>query len=129
MSSIINILLVDDEHDVKFIFNMNFRKWERMGFINLNYCSNAEDALFYLEKNQNPPVEIVLSDINMPGLSGIDLLTKVKQKYNEVDVFMISAYGSDLYTNKSKTLGADDYFTKQVDSTNLKARIKELYSF
>lgn len=121
------ILVVDDEKDIKTLFEQRFRKEIRNGEINFVFAHSGEDALTYLKENNHEAV-LILSDINMPGMSGLDLLGQIKQKYNEPPpvVMMITAYGDAENYNRAMELGADDFITKPVDFKELKEKIKTL---
>jgi two-component system, chemotaxis family, chemotaxis protein CheY len=119
-----HVLVVDDEFDVQILFEQRFRKEMRSGEITFAFAFNADAALEYLSSNVNR-VTVILSDINMPGKSGLDLLERVKREFKDPPpvMMMITAYGDDLNFQKAKQLGADDFFTKPVDFLKLKERI------
>lgn len=121
------ILVVDDEHDIKTLFEQRFRKEIRSNDIKFAFAHSGEDALSYLKDNSHEAV-LILSDINMPGMSGLDLLGQIKQNYNEPPpvVVMITAYGDAENYNRAMELGADDFITKPVDFKELKEKIKTL---
>lgn len=121
------ILIVDDERDVKALFEQRFRKEIRNNELELDFAHSGEEALNYLiEKKQH--VVLILSDINMPGMSGLDLLAKIKQKFNLPPpiVMMITAYGDEENYKTAMKLGADDYLTKPLDFNQLKEKIKTI---
>ena len=119
------ILVVDDEQDVKTLFEQRFRKEIKSGVVNFVFAFSGEEALSYLRVHKHEAV-LILSDINMPGMSGLDLLEEIKQKFNEPPpiVMMITAYGDDENFKAAKELGADDFLTKPVDFTLLKEKLK-----
>jgi len=121
------ILVVDDEKDIQPLFEQRFRREIRKGEIQFDFAHSGEEALQYLHKNNQEAV-LILSDINMPGMSGLELLDKIKQEYNEPPpvVMMITAYGDSENYNQAMELGADDFITKPVDFTALKEKIKTL---
>ena len=90
-----NILVVDDEQDVELLFKQRFRKSIREGEINIDFAFSGEDALAFLRQPGSTDIALILSDINMPGMTGFELLEKVKSEYPELKVMMISAYGDD----------------------------------
>lgn len=114
------ILVVDDEPDVEALIRQNFRREIREGRYRFDFALSGEAALDMLEGVTPPPVAIVLSDINMPGMSGIELLTEVREAWPEVDVFMITAYGDATTEAKAHALGAARFLTKPVDFQRLK---------
>ena len=119
------ILIVDDEHDVQILFEQRFRKEIKSGEIDFIFAFSAEEALVYLNNNEHEAV-LILSDINMPGMSGLDLLKHIKQKYHKPPpvVMMITAYGDAENFNIAKELGADDFLTKPLDFNLLKDKLK-----
>ena len=118
------ILVVDDEMDVKVLFEQRFRKEIRENKVEFAFAFSGEEALSYLYRNEHEAV-LILSDINMPGMSGLDLLGKIKQKYTKPApvVMMITAYGDDENYTIAKKLGADDFLTKPVDFNLLKEKL------
>ncbi len=121
------ILVVDDEKDVKLLFEQRFRKEIKKGEVEFAFAYSGEEALQYLNDNLHEAV-LILSDINMPGMSGLQLLETIKSDYNDPPpvVMMITAYGDEENYNIAKTLGADDFLTKPVDFTTLKEKLKTL---
>jgi len=119
------ILVVDDEKDIKILFEQRFRKEIREKTIEFAFAFSGEEALVCIEKYQHEAV-LILSDINMPGMSGLDLLDKIKQKAHTPPPFvmMITAYADDENFKRSMELGADGFLTKPVDFTALKEKIK-----
>jgi len=121
------ILVVDDELDIQPLFEQRFRREIKKGEIQFDFAHSGEEALKYLHKNNQDGV-LILSDINMPGMSGLDLLGKIKKEYNAPPpvVMMITAYGDTENYNTAMKLGADDFITKPVDFTALKEKINTL---
>jgi two-component system, chemotaxis family, chemotaxis protein CheY len=121
------ILVVDDEVDVRGLFEQRFRKEIRNGEMEFVFAFSGEEALIYLTRHEHEAV-LILSDINMPGMSGLELLGHIKQKYLKPPpiVMMITAYGDADNYNAAKTLGADDFLTKPVDFVMLKNKLKIL---
>lgn len=119
------ILVVDDETDVKVLFEQRFRKEIRSGEMNFLFAFSGEQALEYLKANEHEAV-LILSDINMPGMSGLELLREIKERYEKPPpvVMMITAYGDLDNYNQAMKLGADDFLTKPVDFTLLKEKLK-----
>lgn len=122
------ILVVDDERDIQTLFEQRFRKEIRDRWVEFVFAFSGEDALIYLNQHEHEAV-LILSDINMPGMSGLELLEKVKQKYITPPpvVMMITAYGDAENFNTAKRLGADDFLTKPVDFTLLKEKLKMIH--
>ena len=121
------ILVVDDEQDVKILFEQRFRKEIRKGEMNFVFAFSGEEAIDYLRNHMHEAV-LILSDINMPGMSGLELLKHIKQNFVKPPpvVMMITAYGDEENFNTAKGLGADDFLTKPVDFKALKEKLKEL---
>ena len=119
------VLVVDDERDVQVLFEQRFRKEIKNGEIDLVFAFSGEEALQYMNGHEHEAV-LILSDINMPGMSGLELLSHIKQKYHKPPpiVMMITAYGDAENFNTAKELGADDFLTKPVDFTLLKDKLK-----
>jgi two-component system chemotaxis response regulator CheY len=121
------ILVVDDEKDIRPLFEQRFRKEIRNGEIDFVFAYSGEEALACLE-NYNSEAVLILSDINMPGMSGLELLKDIKQK-NHVPppvVMMITAYGDEDNYKMAMELGADDFIIKPLDFNILKEKIKTL---
>ena len=121
------ILVVDDEKDVQILFEQRFRREIREGFFDFVFAFSGEEALDYLNKLNHEAV-LILSDINMPGMTGLELLRQIKEKHYTPPpvVMMITAYGDAENYNQAKKIGADDFLTKPVDFTLLKEKLKSL---
>jgi CheY-like chemotaxis protein len=119
------ILVVDDELDMENLFLQKFRKEIKDGTVIFAFANSGEQALEYMNHNKHEAV-LILSDINMPGMSGLQLLEKIKQKFNALPpiVMMITAYGDAENFNTAMELGADDFLTKPVDFNLLKQKLK-----
>lgn len=121
------VLVVDDETDVKVLFEQRFRKEIRNGEMEFVFAFSGEEALNFMNIHNHEAV-LILSDINMPGMSGLELLQHIKEKYEKPPpiVMMITAYGdAENYSNAMK-LGADDFLTKPLDFTALKDKLKTI---
>lgn len=121
------ILVVDDETDVKALFEQRFRKEIKNGEIQFAFANSGEEALEFMKSHDHEAV-LILSDINMPGMSGLQLLEHIKQQYAAPPpvVMMITAYGDDDNYQQAMKLGADDFLTKPVDFTALKEKLKTI---
>jgi len=117
------LLVVDDEIDVQFLFQQKFRKEIKAGTVQIRYAYNGISALELIESIENRTDYLILSDINMPEMSGIELLKEIKKRYPELKVIMITAYGDEHNFNMAKNLGADDYFTKPLQFDLLKEKL------
>ncbi len=121
------ILVVDDEKDVQVLFEQRFRKEIRDNIIAFVFAFSGEEALNYLNQHEHEhEAVLILSDINMPGMSGLELLERIKKHYQKPPpvVMMITAYGDAENYQTAKRLGADDFLTKPVDFTLLKEKLK-----
>lgn len=121
------ILVVDDEKDIQPLFEQRFRKEIGKGETAFEFAHSGEEALKYLNTHQHKTV-LILSDINMPGMSGLELLERIKQKFELPPPFvmMITAYGDSENYQKAMELGADDFISKPVDFNALKEKIKSI---
>ncbi len=119
------ILVVDDERDIQTLFEQRFRKEIREKEMDFAFAFSGEEALQYMKAHEHEAV-LILSDINMPGMSGLELLQHIKEKYEKPPpvVMMITAYGDDDNYNHAMKLGADDFLTKPVDFAALKEKLK-----
>lgn len=119
------ILVVDDERDIQTLFEQRFRKEIKEQLLEFVFAFSGEEALVYLNMHEHEAV-LILSDINMPGMSGLDLLKHIKQKYHKPPplVMMITAYGDPENLKMASELGADDFLTKPVDFALLKEKLK-----
>lgn len=117
------LLVVDDEIDVQFLFQQKFRKEIKSGEVQLLYAINGMTALELLDAIYEKTDYLVLSDINMPEMNGLDLLKEIKARYPQLKVFMITAYGDEANYNRAINLGADDYFTKPLKFDLLKEKL------
>lgn len=120
------ILVVDDEKDVEMLFKQKFRKEIRANQVEMVFAFSGRDALDILGNTEPPDVMYIFSDINMPGMSGLELLDQVKAKYPSIKVSMISAYGDNDNYNKAIASGAKEFFTKPIDFKSLKDEISSM---
>ena len=119
-------LVVDDERDVEMLFRQKFRKEIRSGLIELEFAFSGQDALDRLQSTQPPDVLYIFSDINMPGMSGLEMLEKIKSQFPQIQVSMISAYGDDDNYDRALKSGAKEFFTKPIDFESLKQEIQQM---
>ncbi|WP_439474018.1 response regulator [Algoriphagus formosus] len=120
------ILIVDDEKDVEMLFRQKFRKEVKSGMLELAFAFSGEEALQVLGSEHPPKVVYVFSDINMPGMNGLELLDNIKQQFPHIQVSMISAYGDLQNYEKAMESGAKEFFTKPIDFITLKAEVNKL---
>ncbi len=121
------ILVVDDEPDVQTLFEQKFRKDIRQQTMEFVFAHSGNEALHYLSKHDHEAV-LILSDINMPGMTGLELLSKIKAQYKTPPpvVMMITAYGDPEMKSSAVQLGADDFLTKPLDFTLLREKLQTL---
>jgi CheY-like chemotaxis protein len=120
------ILVVDDEKDVQVLFEQRFRREIRNKEMEFAFAYSGEEALQYL--NELHEAVLILSDINMPGMSGLELLRHIKEKHHEPPpvVMMITAYGDADNYNTAMKLGADAFLTKPLEFSLLKEKLKAI---
>jgi two-component system, response regulator, stage 0 sporulation protein F len=118
------VIVADDEDDVRLLFAQRFRRELRAEQMTFEYASSGREALEILHR-LNGSVILVLSDINMPEMSGLDLLEEIRTRFPGIDVFLITAYDSNRYRTRAAEQGAAGYFTKPLDFAALKALLLE----
>jgi CheY-like chemotaxis protein len=118
-----NIVIVDDERDVQTLFEQRFRREVRQGLLELHFAFSGEEALALLSHGGIADIVLILSDINMPGMNGLELLKIVKERYPQLKVYMITAYGDAESHRRAVEYGCDDYLTKPIDFKVLKSRM------
>ncbi|MBU1369037.1 MAG: response regulator [Bacteroidetes bacterium] len=117
-------LVVDDEKDVEMLFRQKFRKELRSGLLELEFALSGQEALEMLRSRRPPDVMYIFSDINMPGMTGLELLEIVKTEFPQIKVSMISAYGDTENYDRAISSGAKEFFTKPIDFETLKREIQ-----
>jgi CheY-like chemotaxis protein len=117
------VMVVDDEEDIQSLFKQKFRKEIKAGQIQFYFALSAEAALNYLETQEKASIVLILSDINMPGMNGLELLKLIKDKFTNLKVFMITAYGDEKNYQIAMDYGADGYIIKPVNFDELKEKI------
>ena len=117
------ILVVDDEPDVEALFRQHFRRALRDGRFAMEFAQSAPAALQCISNAGSASLILILSDINMPGMSGLELLPKAKAVRPDVPIIMITAYGDADTKRKALESGADALFTKPIDFGMLRNEI------
>jgi len=116
---------VDDEPDVESLFRQQFRRDIRSGRFIMEFATSAADALERAKAIADPSLILILYDINMPGMSGLDMLPKVRAARPSVPVIMITAYGDQATREKAMELGALGLLTKPIDFGLLRREIEQ----
>ena len=124
----VSILVVDDEPDVAELFRQRFRREMRQGTYVLHFAGSGEEALDKLSQGIEPQLIVILSDINMPGMDGLTLLGKIKQRWPDLTVMMVTAYGDEERRRTAHEQGAADFIAKPVDFGILKRQLEQLSS-
>ena len=117
------VLVVDDEPDVEALFRQQFRRDLRAQRFVMDFANSAADALARIASTIGQTLILILSDINMPGMTGLEMLPKVKEIRPEVPVIMITAYGDADTKRKALEGGAEGLLTKPIDFTLLREEI------
>jgi CheY-like chemotaxis protein len=121
-----SILVVDDEPDVADLFRQRFRREARQGTYVMHFAASGGGALNRLAGENQPALVAVLSDINMPGMDGLELLGEIKQRRPDLPVMMVTAYGDDERRRRARELGAFEFITKPIDFDQLKEQLRQL---
>jgi CheY-like chemotaxis protein len=118
------ILVIDDEPDVELLFRQQFRHDLRAGRFAIEFAQSASAALQRIANVADVTLILILSDINMPGMSGLELLPEAKSIRPDVPVIMITAYGDAETKRKALETGAEALFTKPIDFAQLRGEIE-----
>jgi len=119
----VRVLVVDDEPDVETLFRQQFRREMRQEHYALDFALSGRAALDILDSHIGEEIILLVSDINMPGMTGLELLSVFKQRRPDLPVFMISAYGDQDTIATAVECGANRFLTKPVDFPRLKQDI------
>jgi len=123
----VRVLVVDDEPDVEALFRQQFRREVRQGLYTLDFALSGPAALDKLASaDTGEEIILLVSDINMPGMTGLELLPVVKERRPDLPVFMISAYGDQRTIETALSSGASKFLTKPVDFARLKQEVSAL---
>jgi len=119
------IVVVDDEPDVENMFRQQFRRDLRAGRFTIEFALSAPAALEQMKAIPDPSLILILSDINMPGMTGLEMLPRVKAERPNVPVIMITAYGDDETRKRASELGAAGLLSKPIDFGLLRQEIDQ----
>jgi CheY-like chemotaxis protein len=122
----VSILVVDDEPDVAEMFRQCFRREARNGTYVMHFANSGDEALNLLTKGIEPTLMVILSDINMPVMDGLELLREIKTRRPDLPVMMVTAYGDDDRRRLAGEYGAAEFITKPVDFDFLKTQLRDL---
>ncbi len=122
------VMVVDDEPDVELLFRQKFRREVRAGRLDLHFARSGEQALAQLKEPGSADIVLILSDINMPGIHGLELLRQLKGQFPELKVCMITAYDDSEKYETAMRYGADGYVTKPIDFERLRREVLKLDS-
>ena len=117
------VLVVDDEPDVEALFRQQFRRDLRAQRFVMDFAGSAAEALSRIAAQVEQSLILILSDINMPGMTGLEMLPKVKEIRPQVPVIMITAYGDADTKRKALESGASGLLTKPIDFALLRSEI------
>ena len=122
----VSILVVDDEPDVAEMFRQCFRREARNGTYVMHFANSGDEALNLLTEGIEPTLIVILSDINMPVMNGLELLREIKTRRPDLPVMMVTAYGDDERRRLAGEYGAAEFITKPVDFDLLKNQLCDL---
>lgn len=120
----VRVLVVDDESDVELLFRQQFRRELREGRFVMDFAQSADEALTKVRDSDGATIILLVSDINMPGMSGLDLLPRIKTERPDIPVLMVTAYGDENTRKIALDRGADGFLTKPIDFTTLRSEVQ-----
>jgi CheY-like chemotaxis protein len=120
----VRVLVVDDESDVETLFRQQFRRELREGRFVMDFALSAEEALMKVRDAEGATIIMLVSDINMPGMSGLDLLPRIKAERPDIPVLMVTAYGDETTRKLALERGADGFLTKPIDFTAMRSAVQ-----
>ena len=120
----VRVLVVDDESDVELLFRQQFRRELRDGRFDLAFAHSGDEALTTVRDSYGATIILLVSDINMPGMSGLDLLPRIKAERPDIPVLMVTAYGDEHTRKVALERGADGFLTKPIDFSALRSEVQ-----
>lgn len=117
------VLIVDDELDIEMLFQQRFRRELKEGKFTFRFAHSGEEALKFIESHGAAELVLILSDINMPGMTGMELLKRIREKDGQQKIFLVTAYGDDSSRQEAIAAGADDFVNKPIDFDELKKKM------
>ncbi|MEB3340699.1 response regulator [Okeania sp.] len=120
------IMVVDDEPDTEYLFSRKFKKEVKAGQIEFVFAISGQTALSHLESSENISIDLVISDINLPEMNGLELLKQIKEKKPHLNVFILTAHGYDENYKLARESGANEYLVKPIDFAKLKEKFGDL---
>jgi CheY-like chemotaxis protein len=117
------VLVVDDEQDIEMLFQQKFRREIKEAKFIFRFARSGEEALQILQDAGLTELVLILSDINMPGMTGLELLKRIKEKNGNQKVFLVTAYGDEYNYQQAIDAGADDFVGKPIDFDELKTKM------
>ena len=119
----IKVLIVDDEKDVEFLFRLQFRKELRAEKIKMHFAFSGEEALTFMKTLDPFDIVLLMSDINMPGMTGLELIKAAKELFPDLQIVMITAYNDEHNRKVAAANGASAFLTKPVNFDTLRELI------
>lgn len=119
----LKILIIDDEKDIYPLFEQQFKEEIKKNLYTFSYAHSGEEALELLKNLPHPDLALILADISMPGMSGLELLKLLKEEYPLINIFMITAYGDYQNSQLAFKLGAKEVISKPIHFPYLKKQI------
>ncbi|MDJ0556806.1 MAG: response regulator [Microcoleaceae cyanobacterium MO_207.B10] len=113
-------MIVDNEPDTQYLFSKKFKKEVKAGKFEFIFAASAQEALSYLDSENHQTIDLIISDINLPGINGLEMLKIIKEKYPTINVCMLTAHGYDNHYKLAKEYGANDYLIKPINFAEIK---------
>lgn len=120
----VRILLVDDEEDLGVIFNFQFREWIKAGHVSLDFITDSRDAKDLFLKAEDAPYELVITDMNMPNVDGLEITELVNTKFKDTKVYILTAYDTQSHKEDAEHAGIDRFMAKPLSFEDLKKSIQ-----